>query len=292
MSLDVVILSPVLGAEVRGIDGSKPLNDEEISTLRDTYRRHHLVLLRDQRLTRDDFERLVGYFWPVKRNDDGTPWWTAVSNVDPANGTGTGVLLYHQDEAFQQPPTASLALYANQAAPDCAPTTFANAVRAAEVMPPDLRAALEPLQARHIVDFLCTEGDSTYRVIERELPSDAPLSRFPRTDHPIFKPVNPDAELALFVTEHQTSHLQGVSEDEGEVLLQRCFDVLYADDNTFVHRWQPHDVLVWNNLALQHGRPSLVRGGPRDFWRLKTFEPATPAGAVPAASTARAALPA
>ena len=82
MSLDVVILSPVLGAEVRGIDGSKPLNDEEISTLRDTYRRHHLVLLRDQHLTRDDFERLVGYFWPVKRNDDGTPWWTAVSNVD------------------------------------------------------------------------------------------------------------------------------------------------------------------------------------------------------------------
>lgn len=272
MNVEVVDLSPVLGAEVRGIDASQPLTDDQVRVMRDAYQRRRLVLLRNQSLTRDDFLRLVSCFWAVKRQPDGAPLWTSVSNIDPANGTGTGVLLYHQDEAFQQPPAAGLALYANQAAPDCAPTAFANAVRAASRLPDDLRARLEPLQARHIVDFQCIEGDSTYRVREIDLPADAPLSRFPRTDQPVFFPVDAEGNLALFVSEHQTSHLQGLSLEASEELLQTCFATLYAEDNTYVHRWRQHDVLIWNNLAVQHGRPSLVRGGPRDFWRLKTFE--------------------
>ena len=85
--------------------------------------------------------------------------------------------------------------------------------------------------------------------------------------------MNSAVDVALFVSEHQTSHLQDRTAEESERLLQECFEILYADDNTYSHQWKPHDVLIWNNLALQHGRPTLVRGGPRDFWRLKTFEP-------------------
>ena len=29
---------------------------------------------------------------------------------------------------------------------------------------------------------------------------------------------------------------------------------LYAPDNVYTHRWQPDDLLIWDNHALQHAR--------------------------------------
>jgi alpha-ketoglutarate-dependent taurine dioxygenase len=109
-------------------------------------------------------------------------------------------------------------------------------------------------------------------VREVDLPPDAPLDRYPRHDHPVYYPSNGGAHgPALFVTEHQTSHLVGVDLAESELMLQECFAALYGPDNQYVHAWKLHDVLIWNNLAVQHGRPTPVTGGPRDFWRLKTY---------------------
>jgi alpha-ketoglutarate-dependent taurine dioxygenase len=40
-------------------------------------------------------------------------------------------------------------------------------------------------------------------------------------------------------------------------------------DFVLVHGWSTGDVVVWNNIALQHGRPEKVGSGARDLWRLK-----------------------
>ena len=40
------------------------------------------------------------------------------------------------------------------------------------------------------------------------------------------------------------------------------FDVLYAADNTFEHDWRTGDLVVWDNLATQHARESVIRQGP------------------------------
>jgi len=106
-----------------------------------------------------------------------------------------------------------------------------------------------------------------------DLPPDADMSRFPYADHPVLVPVDPSGEQALFVSESQTSHIADVSSLESETILRGLFDVLYAPSNTFVHRWSTGDVIVWNNIALQHGRPERVGSAPRDFWRLKSAHP-------------------
>ena len=43
-------LSPALGAEVVGLDASKPFDPHTMQVLRDAFQEHHLLCFRDQRL--------------------------------------------------------------------------------------------------------------------------------------------------------------------------------------------------------------------------------------------------
>jgi taurine dioxygenase len=261
------------GTELRDIDLRSPLAEEDVAIARSAYESTHLIMVRGQKITFEEYARFVSYFWPFKTDEKGEPWMTAVSNVDVRGRTGRGVLLYHQDDSFLPMPCRALSLYANQASDTSAPTSFVSAVSPVRSMEPVLRQRLEELITCQIIDVHCTDGDSTYRIREADLPPDADAERFPRTHHPVLYPLggaDPD-EKVLFVSEHQTSHIVGLSLTESEELLQHLFGLLYAEANTFIHYWQPHDILVWNNIALQHGRPEMVGDGPRDFWRLKSF---------------------
>ena len=45
-------------------------------------------------------------------------------------------------------------------------------------------------------------------------------------------------------------------------LYWQAFSFLFAPDNIYTHQWQPHDLLVWNNLTLQHARAPQPNGAP------------------------------
>jgi taurine dioxygenase len=61
----------------------------------------------------------------------------------------------------------------------------------------------------------------------------------------------------LYITAMQTDSIVGCSEDESEALLGACWSTLYAPDNVYEHFWQVGDLVVWDNLALQHARDAV-----------------------------------
>jgi len=73
----------------------------------------------------------------------------------------------------------------------------------------------------------------------------------PRTGRPI-----------LYVSQMMTTHIEDLSPDESEQLLDDLFDVLYAPDNSVEHDWRPGDLVVWDNLATQHARGKVTQIGP------------------------------
>ena len=134
------------------------------------------------------------------------------------------------------------------------PTLFANAVRALERMPADLRRRIERLHALHLRDTQEERTDHRWR--EESVPADAEPGRFLRHEHPIVYRMPHSGQKTILVNELLTSHVVELPREEGEALLQELFSRIYADDNVYANRWRTNDVIIWDNLALQHCRPA------------------------------------
>ena len=64
-----------------------------------------------------------------------------------------------------------------------------------------------------------------------------------------------------------------LSPEAGEELLEELFTVLYDPDHAFEHEWREHDLVVWDNLAVQHARGRLTQEGPERSLRKVSAPP-------------------
>jgi taurine dioxygenase len=137
-------------------------------------------------------------------------------------------------------------------------TVFADAVAALAALPDGLRRRIDGLEACHL--WPTTLSDRQRR---SEVGPD-----WPGSVHPIVLHHPRTGVEVLFVNEHQTDAVVGLPADEGEALLQVLFGVLYRPANVFEHRWAAGDLLVWDNIALQHARHDLTGAGTRTLRRV------------------------
>jgi alpha-ketoglutarate-dependent taurine dioxygenase len=268
--MQVEPLSQALGVELVDFDVTGPIGDAEQGELRKVFAEHHLLLVRGQTLGDDDQHRFVGCFGPVHVVRSTGAAATYVSNAeDRMLGFGTGRLLWHTDGTHGLRPGIATSLWAEELEPGSAPTMFANGVRALEHLPPQLRARVEPLHAVHMKDTHVERTDRRLR--EDEIDVDAEPGRYARHTHPIVYPLPHIDAQTLLVNELQTSHVVELARDEGEALLQDLFARIYASENVYSHAWAPGDLLIWDNLALQHCRPREM-GAPRRRLRRQSVD--------------------
>jgi alpha-ketoglutarate-dependent taurine dioxygenase len=265
-----VPLSDALGAQLVDFDVKRPRREAEQAELRALFSEHHLLLVRGQEVTEADQNRFVGHFGPLHVVQSTGAIETYVSNRDDRMvGTGTTRLLWHTDGAYGPRPGIATSLWAQDVEADVPPTMFTNTVRALERLPADLRTRIEPLHALHMKDSYVERTDRRWRV--EEIPADAQPGRFPTYEHPLVYPLPHIDAKALFVSELQTSHIVELARDEGEALLQDLLARLYAEDNVYTHTWQPNDLIIWDNIALQHCRPREM-GTPRRHLRRQSVD--------------------
>jgi taurine dioxygenase len=254
--MEVTPVSDALGVRLVDIDLKRPLTVREQAELRDLLCEHHLLLVRGQDITAEDQTRFVESFGPLHTRADGMKE-TYVANItakgEPTARTGTARLLWHQDGTYGLRPGIATSLWAQEVAPDCVPTLFANAVRALEHLPADLRARIEPLHAVHMRDL--SDQRTDVRWTEDDVDPTSPADRYLRHEHPVIYPMPHQNQETLLVHELMTSHIVELPRHESEALIQQLFSVIYAEDNVYVHHWQTDDVIIWDNLALHHCRP-------------------------------------
>ncbi len=247
--MELSSVHPALGVEVTDLDLARPLADDDATKLRAAFARHHLVLVRDQgHIQADDHVRFAGLFGPVLCEQPGIDH-AYVSNVHPEGIIQEGALLFHSDLAFTASPVLGISLAAIEVDSDGGTVTrYANAQRAFALLPAGLRSRIGGLSARHLFDLTNQVGDR--RLTDEELdPAE------PRHEHPVVFPNPHNAADVLYVSYMQTYRLADMDLPDSDALLSELFDVLYEPGNIYEHHWQPGDVIVWDNIALQHGRP-------------------------------------
>ena len=66
----------------------------------------------------------------------------------------------------------------------------------------------------------------------------------------------------LYVSQMMTSNVAGLPSEESEELLQTLFSYLYDPAHSWQHDWRTGDLVLWDNQAVQHGRPNVSLEGP------------------------------
>jgi taurine dioxygenase len=251
------IASASFGRVVEIADGIVWSDDEEVS-LRSVFDEHQLVLMRRQSMTYDEQLEFVRHIGPVLSQ----PERAYVSNVAPGGILRNTELEWHSDLLFTKQPYHGLSLLATDVRPGVAYTAFASAVHAARALPPDLRARLEGLRAVSI-----SEAFPAARSLEQAIEKGAPYAI-----HPLLGPHPYNGAEMLFADRMHTQEILGLAAADSAALLAAVFEVLYAQENTYTHWWQPGDLIVWDNLALQHARGPLDPAIPRTLQRIRMGE--------------------
>jgi taurine dioxygenase len=252
----LVKLSPVCGVEVQGVDLRQDLSTPEIAEIRQAFLRAHLLLFRRQADDDEAHARFLSHLGKLEPGPDG-PFRSVVDYVSTEradNVARAGRLLYHIDRSFQMSPPYAVSFFAVKMSPGAGPgTTFVNAEAAYRGLPDPLKARLRGLSIVNVLDLETSYVEETKRARKLDVKEEDQV-RYPHATHPAVVNLPISEAPTLLVNEHTTSHFVGMDPNESEELYLQVLECLYRPDNTFCHDWQLGDFVVWNNLALHHGR--------------------------------------
>ncbi|HKU87393.1 MAG TPA: TauD/TfdA family dioxygenase [Casimicrobiaceae bacterium] len=264
----VAPLSEAIGAEIRGVDVSQPIDDTTFARIRAAWLEHLVLLLRKQRLDDAALVRFTSRFGELeeaplfqgRRFVDAHPEVMIVSNVvvdgHELGSLGNSEAFWHSDLNFvEQPPDASC-LYALEVPPSGGDTGFANMYRAFETLPGDLAAAIAGRQILHDARF----NSAGYL---REV-------RVPDTLHPIVRTHPETGRKALYLGRRANARVDGLPADRSDALLDRLWEHATSPACTWHHRWQAGDLLIWDNRCTLHRRDAFDATQRRILHRTQT----------------------
>ncbi|OZI26092.1 taurine dioxygenase [Bordetella genomosp. 9] len=272
-SIDIRPLSGPLGAEVLGLDLSRPLNDEDFRRIHRAHLDHHVLVFRDQRITprqQIDFSRRFGPLQiHVLRNFQlaGHPEVLVVSNIKENGqpiGLGDAGAFWHSDLSYKDKPSLGSLLHAQELPPQGGDTLFSNQHAAYEDLPAALKRTLDGKRAEH--NYLAKYEDLRARSPWRPPLTAKQIEEVKPAVHPVVRMHPETGRKALFVNEHFTTRILGLPEDESRALLDELFAFSVRPEYLYTHYWQPGDMVFWDNRSVMH----LAAGTP-DFLRRKLY---------------------
>ena len=241
-------LSSFIGAEISGVDISKPIDDATADRLRFAFRDRLLLLLRNQDISVDDQTRFGNLFGDVRLRTKYSvpavmPLAQFVSNARPDGILGDVELTYHQDHCFYDLPLKALVLYAIEIPPSGSITKFRSAIALHDHLPDELRKRTE--KVRNLFD-----GDLTPPYDPAKAKPDQP-----RAWHSYVWTDPESGQKSLMCSPTTIATFEGVSQEDGNKLLNDVWAYAAAHPEfEYAHQWRPGDVIVWHNCLSQHAR--------------------------------------
>jgi taurine dioxygenase len=252
-------LTGALGAEVRGVDLSKPISNSAADDLRQALVDHLVLFFRDQSLSPEQqiaFSRLFGPLQrvPYVRPMEGYPDIIAVLKEADERKISTFGNAWHTDFSFlEEPPMASI-LYAVEVPGHGGDTLWINMYEAYEALSDGMKRMLRGLRAMH--------SGRPYGVMGAP-PKDLRTSRSigiernnPEADrelaHPVVRLHPESGRKALFVNSIYTARFEDMSEAESRPLLDYLYQHCLRPEFACRFRWQPGSLAVWDNRCTMH----------------------------------------
>ena len=253
VTLEIVPLSPTMGARIRGVDLSRPLDPAVASALRGAWLEHVLLVFRGQELDDDALRRSADWLgdpaeisMPVERRGDDDASIALISNIRdeagaPIGALGDGDMWFHHDNSYTEAPDKATWLYAVELPGSGGNTLFGNCYRAYEALPERLRRSLSGREVLQVYDYTL-----------KQRPDIGDLDGVPQFWQPavIVHPVT--RKKALYVDRLMTAAIGGYERAASEALIEEI--CVYTERIDYEHAWRPGDYVIWDNRCSVHAR--------------------------------------
>jgi taurine dioxygenase len=290
-AVEVAPMSIHIGAEIRGVDLSRPIPPVQVKAERDALLKWKVVFFRDQKLDHRSHIAAARHFGDttaghvVYGSDGEFPQIYSVAKFRKANRYQGEVLMrpwsgWHTDiTAAVNPPAASM-LRGEIVPPYGGDTQFTNLVAAYNALSPAMKKIVESLRGLH--RFAPPPGVNEtpqYRELMKK--------RTLITEHPLVR-VHPEtAEKLLFVSPSFLKSIVGMTARESQAMLEFLWEHVVRPEFTVRFRWAPGSVAFWDNRSTAHLAPRDIFDSDfdRQFYRV-TLVGDVPVGVDGKASTA------
>lgn len=256
-----VPLQAPLGAQVIGLEPSSVDDPAIVAQLIDALLEHSVLIIRDQPIASADFVALGRAFGeleilpePEKRHPDHPEIFhltnvradgTLVQFDDPQAVFLRGTERWHTDSSFRKMPSLCTMLYAIEVPRRGGQTQFADMRAALRLLPPEDRDQMASLHLVHSYEY--SRGQNPGRLAPM---NDDERRKYPPVEHPWIR-THPDGSRSLFMGGH-VSHIAGRPVEEGRQWIAEVTAQLALHDVVYEHRWQPHDLVIWDNRTTLH----------------------------------------
>ena len=245
------------GAEIRGVDLTRPVPPSVLAEIKAAWSAHGVVAFPDQALSleaQEAFTEQMGGFGhdPYVKPMEGHPNVLELRREPDEKATNFGAG-WHSDWSFQEAPPAATLLHSKVIPPVGGDTLFVDACRAYDALSPVMQKALEPLQAIHSarqsygskgVFSKDTEKRTMQIIVSEE--ADGSLT------HPLVRTHPVTGRKALFVSPVYTVGIEGMTEPEAKAILGFLFAHLTQEEFVYRHKWREQMLLMWDNRCTMH----------------------------------------
>lgn len=245
-------LSHALGAQVIGLDLTRPVNDADFAGVHRAFLDYGILLFRGQEITREQhiaFSRRFGQLDDNGRSPDTDPEFPELTIVttrpkadgSPSESRYTGQL-WHSDIPFSLTPAMGSLLRCVELPGVGGDTQFANMYLAYDTLSDGMKKLLTGL-------------DGIHTRARKFTTLSAQRAAFLKSQRPVAQPavrVHPETgRKALYVGE-KVKQFVGLTPEESKPLLD--FLNVHAVRPQFVyrHQWQQHDIVMWDNRCTMH----------------------------------------
>ena len=249
-------LTPLLGAEISGLDLAGGVDEAVFQSLYRAFLRYRVLLFPPQDLPpgrQVEFARRFGEVQIHVMNQyhaDGFPELYRLSNLDEngrPNGRhpDKGTLAWHTDGSWQRVTGQATIIYGEVMPESGGETHFCDMYGAYERLDPSWKARIAGLRAVHNLDFSRNRRHGEEPMTEEQKREKPPV------DQPIVRTHPETGRKCIYLGDH-AEYIVGMPYDEGRDLIEELNALAIHPDLTYEHRWKRGELLVWDNRCVLH----------------------------------------